>query len=73
VASVQSDRVAAGIVGSLKADIVSWGVVFIGVALTVYAYHRIYDLVAEREAAKERGAERDEQIDEYRIRPNRSR
>jgi hypothetical protein len=57
-----------GIVASIKADIVAWGVAFIGVALAVYAYHRIYDLVAEREAAKEEDEERDEQIDEYTIR-----
>lgn len=30
---------------SVKADIVAWGVVFIGVALTVYAYRRIKALV----------------------------
>jgi len=30
---------------SVKADIVAWGVVFIGVALTVYAYYRIKALV----------------------------
>ena len=30
---------------SVKADIVAWGVVFIGVALTVYAYRRVKALV----------------------------
>jgi hypothetical protein len=30
---------------SVKADIVAWGVVFIGVALTVFAYRRIKALV----------------------------
>ncbi|MDP1768374.1 MAG: hypothetical protein Q8L74_06155 [Nitrospirota bacterium] len=56
------------IVTSIKADIVSWGVVFIGVALTLYAYHRIYALVAEREATRETEEERDEQMDAYMIR-----
>lgn len=30
---------------SVKADIVAWGVVFIGVALTIYAYRRVKSLV----------------------------
>ncbi len=30
---------------NVKADIVAWGVVFIGVALTIYAYRRIKGLV----------------------------
>lgn len=30
---------------SVKSDIVAWGVVFIGVALTVFAYKRIKALV----------------------------
>lgn len=32
-------------ISNVKADIVAWGVVFIGVALTVYAYRRIKALV----------------------------
>ena len=32
-------------IGDLKADIVAWGVVFISVALTIYAYKRIRGLV----------------------------
>lgn len=30
---------------SVKADIVAWGVVFIGVALTIFAYKRVKSLV----------------------------
>jgi hypothetical protein len=30
---------------SVKGDIVAWGVVFIGVALTIFAYKRIKSLV----------------------------
>ena len=30
---------------NVKADIVAWGVVFIGVALTIYAYKRVKSLV----------------------------
>jgi hypothetical protein len=32
-------------VTSVKADIVAWGVVFIGVALTIFAYKRVKSLV----------------------------
>ena len=56
-----------GIVASIKADLVSWGVAFIGVALAVYAYHRIEALVAEREAARDEEEERDEQIEAYMV------
>ena len=30
---------------SVKGDIVAWGVVFIGVALTIFAYKRVMSLV----------------------------
>ena len=30
---------------SVKSDIVAWGVVFIGVALTIFAYKRVKSLV----------------------------
>ena len=30
---------------SVKGDIVAWGVVFIGVALTIFAYRRVKSLV----------------------------
>lgn len=30
---------------NVKADLVAWGVVFIGVALTIYAYRRVKSLV----------------------------
>lgn len=30
---------------SVKSDIVAWGVVFIGVALTIFAYRRVKSLV----------------------------
>jgi hypothetical protein len=30
---------------SVKGDIVAWGVVFIGVALTIFAYKRVKSLV----------------------------
>lgn len=30
---------------SVKTDIVAWGVVFIGVALTIFAYRRVKSLV----------------------------
>ena len=32
-------------ISNVKADIVAWGVVFIGVALTIYAYKRVKSLV----------------------------
>jgi len=32
-------------ISNVKADIVDWGVVFIGVALTIYAYKRVKSLV----------------------------
>jgi hypothetical protein len=32
-------------ISNVKADIVAWGVVFIGVALTIYAYNRVKSLV----------------------------
>jgi len=53
------------VIASIKSDVVSWGVAFMGVALVIYAYHRIYALVQEREAQREEDEERDEQIDHY--------
>ncbi len=32
-------------IANVKADLVAWGVVFIGVALTIYAYKRVKSLV----------------------------
>ena len=32
-------------IASVKGDIVAWGVVFIGVALTIFAYKRVKSLV----------------------------
>ena len=32
-------------ISSVKGDIVAWGVVFIGVALTIFAYKRVKSLV----------------------------
>lgn len=32
-------------ISNVKADLVAWGVVFIGVALTIYAYKRVKSLV----------------------------
>lgn len=32
-------------INSVKGDIVAWGVVFIGVALTIFAYKRVKSLV----------------------------
>jgi hypothetical protein len=55
------------VVTSIKADVVSWGIVFIGVSLAVYAYHRIYALVEEHESESEEAEERDEQIAEYTV------
>ena len=39
------DAATTSTITSVKADIVAWGVVFIGVALTVFAYKRIKALV----------------------------
>lgn len=53
------------VVDSIKADIVAWGVVFIGVALTLYAYHQIEALVAQRETAREDDEAREESRERF--------
>ena len=53
------------IITSIKADIVAWGVAFIGVALTIYAYHRIEALVQTRESANAEADEADEAREEH--------
>jgi len=60
------------VITMIKADIVSWGIAFIGVALAIYAYHRISELVQEREEQNEEDDERDAQIDEYHPSANRA-
>ena len=39
------DTASTTVISNVKADIVAWGVVFIGVALTIFAYKRIKSLV----------------------------
>lgn len=39
------DTASTTVISNVKADIVAWGVVFIGVALTIYAYKRVKSLV----------------------------
>ena len=39
------DTATTTVITSVKADIVAWGVVFIGVALTIFAYKRVKSLV----------------------------
>ena len=39
------DTATTTVISNVKADIVAWGVVFIGVALTIFAYKRIKSLV----------------------------
>jgi len=39
------DTATTTVITNVKADIVAWGVVFIGVALTIFAYRRIKSLV----------------------------
>ena len=39
------DTATTTVITNVKADIVAWGVVFIGVALTIFAYKRIKSLV----------------------------
>ena len=39
------DAATTTVISNVKADIVAWGVVFIGVALTIFAYKRIKSLV----------------------------
>ena len=42
---VPGDTATTTVISNVKADIVAWGVVFIGVALTIFAYKRIKSLV----------------------------
>jgi len=39
------DTASTTVLTNVKADIVAWGIVFISVLLTVYAYHKIKSLV----------------------------
>ena len=39
------DTASTTVISNVKADIVAWGVVFISVLLTVYAYHKVKGLV----------------------------
>ena len=39
------DTASTTVLTNVKADIVAWGVVFISVLLTVYAYHKVKSLV----------------------------
>ena len=39
------DAATTATISSVKGDIVAWGVVFIGVALTIFAYKRVKSLV----------------------------
>jgi hypothetical protein len=39
------DTATTTVITNVKADIVAWGVVFIGVALTIFAYKRVKSLV----------------------------
>ena len=39
------DTATTTVISNVKSDIVAWGVVFIGVALTIFAYKRIKSLV----------------------------
>ena len=39
------DTATTTVITNVRADIVAWGVVFIGVALTIFAYKRIKSLV----------------------------
>jgi type IV secretory pathway VirB2 component (pilin) len=39
------DAATTSTITSVKGDIVAWGVVFIGVALTIFAYKRVKSLV----------------------------
>ena len=34
---------------SIRLDLMSWGVVFIGVAVAIYAFHRVMLVISERE------------------------
>jgi len=39
------DTASTTVLSNVKADIVAWGIVFISVLLTVYAYHKVKSLV----------------------------
>lgn len=39
------DTASSTLIGNVKADLIAWGVAFIGVALTVFAYKRVKALV----------------------------
>jgi len=39
------DTASTTVISNVKADIVAWGVVFIGVLLTIYAYKKVKGLV----------------------------
>ena len=39
------DTASTTVISNVKADIVAWGVVFISVLLTIYAYHKVRGLV----------------------------
>ena len=46
------DPAAQTLLDATKADLVAWGVAFLGVALVLYAYHRIASLMETKREAE---------------------